>query len=54
MDVKTARPVDIRTLGGGWPALYKGFTQKSERAKTLSEKWEKEHPKSAKSRESKI
>lgn len=45
MDVKTARPADIRTLGGGWPALYEGFTKKSERAMTLKEKWDEEHPK---------
>lgn len=54
MDVKTACPVDIRTLGGGWPKLYEAFTQKSERAQALKEKWEKEHPKPAKRRDSKM
>ncbi|KAI8959259.1 hypothetical protein F5Y11DRAFT_333597 [Daldinia sp. FL1419] len=46
MDVKTARPVDIRTLGGGWQALFEGFTKKSERSKALKEKWDTEHRKS--------
>ncbi|OTA88160.1 hypothetical protein M434DRAFT_399122 [Hypoxylon sp. CO27-5] len=54
MDVKTARPVDIRTLGGGWPRLFEGFTEKSERSKVLREKWEKEHPKSPKHGDSKM
>ena len=43
MDVKTARPVDIRTLGGGWVKLYEGFTKKSENARKLKEKWDCEH-----------
>ncbi|KAI2601773.1 hypothetical protein GGR54DRAFT_54447 [Hypoxylon sp. NC1633] len=54
MDVKTARPVDIRTLGGGWPLLFEGFTQKSEQVKALRERWEKEHPKPARQPDSKI
>ena len=29
MDVKTGRPVDIRTLGGGWSKMFDAFTQKS-------------------------
>ncbi|KAI0157895.1 hypothetical protein GGR52DRAFT_180367 [Hypoxylon sp. FL1284] len=45
VDVKTARPVDIRTLGGGWSHVYEAITQKSERSTALKEKWEKEHPK---------
>lgn len=45
MDVKTGRAVDIRTLGGGWPKLYKAFNKKSENAKLLKEKWDIEHPK---------
>ncbi|KAF2261923.1 hypothetical protein CC78DRAFT_521022 [Lojkania enalia] len=45
MDVKTARPVDIRTLGGGWLKLYKGFTEKSEHSMKLKAKWDSEHPK---------
>jgi hypothetical protein len=44
MDVKTGRPTDIRKLGGGWPALYDGLANKSERAITLRKKWEAEHP----------
>ena len=43
MDVKSARPVDIRTLGGGFPALYQAFTERSERARALKDKWEAEH-----------
>lgn len=50
MDVKTSRPIDIRTLGGGWLALYNGFTKKSEQAKALKEKWDSEHPKPTKSK----
>ncbi|KAI1474390.1 hypothetical protein K445DRAFT_54534 [Daldinia sp. EC12] len=45
MDVKTSRPIDIRTLGGGWPAVYEGFTKNSERAKALKEKWETKNQK---------
>ncbi|KAI3390884.1 hypothetical protein diail_8445 [Diaporthe ilicicola] len=44
MDVKTGRPIDIRSLGGGWPALYDDLTCKSERANTLREQWEVDHP----------
>ncbi|KAI5866818.1 hypothetical protein GGS23DRAFT_593552 [Durotheca rogersii] len=44
VDVRTGRPVDIRTLGGGFPALYHGLVQRSERAKALREKWERENP----------
>lgn len=54
MDAKTGRPVDIRTLGGGFPAFYEGFTKKSERANQLKEKWDKEHPRSSKSAVAKI
>ncbi|KAK7751564.1 hypothetical protein SLS62_006514 [Diatrype stigma] len=54
MDIKTARPVDIRTLGGRWPILYEAFTQKSERANALKDKWEKEHPKPTREAVSKI
>ncbi|KAF3065380.1 hypothetical protein GL218_02688 [Daldinia childiae] len=46
MDVKTGRPVDIRTLSGGWPAVYDGFSKNSKRSKVLKEKWEMEHHKS--------
>jgi hypothetical protein len=48
MDVKTARPIDIRTLGGGWVKVFEGFTRKAEHAKMLKEKWESDHPKSRK------
>lgn len=44
MDVKSGRPVDIRTLGGGWPNLFNAFTEKSSKAKALYEKWAKENP----------
>ncbi|KAJ7084051.1 hypothetical protein B0H15DRAFT_849908 [Mycena belliarum] len=44
MDVKSGRAVDIRTLGGGWPKLFEGFTKKAEHAKALKEKWDSEHP----------
>jgi hypothetical protein len=45
MDAKTGRPVDIRTLGGGWAKLYEGFISRSENAKRLKEKWDNEHRK---------
>ncbi|KLJ05824.1 hypothetical protein EMPG_10742 [Blastomyces silverae] len=54
MDVKTARPVDIRTLGGGFLALYEGFKKKSEQSKLLKEKWDKEHPRPLKKVAAKI
>ncbi|KID75878.1 uncharacterized protein G6M90_00g049490 [Metarhizium brunneum] len=54
IDAKTGRPVDIRTLGGCFPALYEGFTKKSERANQLKEKWDKDHPKSSKTTQAKI
>ncbi|KAI1824021.1 hypothetical protein F4861DRAFT_539483 [Xylaria intraflava] len=44
VNVKTGRPVDIRTLGGNWPALYEAFVKKSEDAKNLKEKWDRAHP----------
>ncbi|CRG87891.1 hypothetical protein PISL3812_04912 [Talaromyces islandicus] len=44
VDIKTSRPKDTRTLSSGFPALFKGFTKKSERANSLREKWELEHP----------
>ncbi|KAJ5767440.1 hypothetical protein N7533_000023 [Penicillium manginii] len=44
VDVKTGRPKDIRTLGGGFPALFEEFTKKSERVNALRERWELEHP----------
>ena len=50
MDIKTGRPVDIRTLGGGWARLYEGFTKKSDNARKLKEKWDLEHPRSTKSK----
>jgi hypothetical protein len=48
MDVKAARPVDIRTLGGGWLKVFEGFTEKAKHAQMLKEKWEIDHPKSGK------
>ncbi|CAI6336224.1 unnamed protein product [Periconia digitata] len=47
MDVKSGRPVDIRTLGGGWPSLFEAFTEKSSKARALQEKWARENPKDA-------
>ncbi|KAK8046185.1 hypothetical protein PG996_014249 [Apiospora saccharicola] len=44
MDVRTGRPVDIRTLGGGWPVLFDAFTAKSANANARRETWEREHP----------
>ncbi|KAI8943920.1 hypothetical protein F4801DRAFT_573434 [Xylaria longipes] len=35
VDVKTARPIDIRSLGGNWPSLYDAYVKKSEEAKAL-------------------
>ncbi|KAF2690157.1 hypothetical protein K458DRAFT_328367 [Lentithecium fluviatile CBS 122367] len=37
-DVKNGRPIDIRTLGGGWPKVFEAFTKKAEHARTLKEK----------------
>ena len=45
IEVKTGRPVDIRTLRGGWPSLYNGFLSKSEETKKLQAQWEKENGK---------
>ncbi|KAK2598177.1 hypothetical protein QQS21_005729 [Conoideocrella luteorostrata] len=41
VDMRTGKPVDIRTLGGGWARLFDGFTKKSEKARELREAWEK-------------
>lgn len=46
MSLKTGRPVDIRTQGGNWPALYEGFTQRSAESRARKEKWDKDHEKS--------
>ncbi|KAI0813916.1 hypothetical protein GGR55DRAFT_486787 [Xylaria sp. FL0064] len=43
VDVKTGRPVDVRTLGGGWPTLYEAYVKKSEDAKYFKEKWNNAH-----------
>ncbi|KAF2445311.1 hypothetical protein P171DRAFT_485371 [Karstenula rhodostoma CBS 690.94] len=48
MDIKTGRPVDIRTLGGGWPKVFEGFTKKAEHAKMLNQKWDSDRPKNGK------
>lgn len=50
VDVRTGRPRDIRTLGGGFPALLQGLVKKSEKARVLMEKWEWDHPKPPKSK----
>lgn len=44
VDVKTGRPVDIRTLGGGWPKLFEAVTRKGEIARELKQKWERQNP----------
>ncbi|KAI1203667.1 hypothetical protein F5X97DRAFT_283794 [Nemania serpens] len=54
VDAKTGRPVDIRTLGGGWPALYEAYVEKSEHAKDSKEKWDQAHPSSKPKADSKI
>lgn len=46
MSLKTGRPVDIRTLGGGWAKLYEGFLSKSDKARKLKEEWDVKHPSS--------
>lgn len=47
MNAKTGRPIDIRTLGGNWPAMYEGLTNKSKHGIALKKKWDSEHrPKS--------
>lgn len=45
---KTGRPIDIRTLGGGWQGVYEGLTQMSERSNALREEWESKNPKKSK------
>ncbi|KAI8627467.1 hypothetical protein F5Y19DRAFT_486708 [Xylariaceae sp. FL1651] len=46
MDAKTRRPIDIRTVGGGWAALYQGLVSKSNEFKALQEKSGPNDPKS--------
>ncbi|KAK5636084.1 hypothetical protein RRF57_011796 [Xylaria bambusicola] len=46
VSVKTSRPVDIRTLGSGWPMLHEADVKKSEHAKEFKERWDCEHPRS--------
>ncbi|KAI1170284.1 hypothetical protein F4777DRAFT_584050 [Nemania sp. FL0916] len=43
MDAKSGRPIDIRTAGPGWLALYDGLTKRCETSKIFREKWEAEH-----------
>ncbi|KAK3192748.1 hypothetical protein K4F52_001102 [Lecanicillium sp. MT-2017a] len=50
VDVRTGRRRDIRTLGGGFPALLQGLVKKSEKARDLMEKWERDHLKPPKSK----
>lgn len=54
VNVQTNRPIDIRTLGGGWPKLYEGFTKKAEHSKMLKEEWDRQNPKGKKPAISKI
>ncbi|KAF4953810.1 hypothetical protein FSARC_12309 [Fusarium sarcochroum] len=44
IDAKTGRPVDIRTVGGGWLKLFQGFSRKAVEASALREKWDEKHP----------
>jgi len=44
VDVKSGRPVDIRTLGGGWANVFDAFTKKAETSKKIKAKWDCEHP----------
>lgn len=46
MSLETGRPVDVRSLGGNWPALYEGFTQWSAESQARKEKWDSENGKS--------
>jgi hypothetical protein len=48
MDVKTAKPIDIRTLGGGWLKVFEGFTKKAEHAKRVKNQWDNDRAKSGK------
>ncbi|KJZ80516.1 hypothetical protein HIM_00366 [Hirsutella minnesotensis 3608] len=45
VDVKTGRPVDIRTLGKNFKTLYEALAKRAESAKTLREQWERDNPK---------
>jgi hypothetical protein len=45
MDLKTGRPVDVRSLGGNWPTFYEAFTKKSEEAQARKAKWDSENAK---------
>lgn len=54
MNAATGRPIDIRTLGGGWARLYEGFTLKSQQAAALKAKWDGEHAKARSGAASKI
>ncbi|KAF3001568.1 hypothetical protein E8E14_000522 [Neopestalotiopsis sp. 37M] len=54
MNAATGRPIDIRTLGGGWARLYEGFTLKSQQAAALKAKWDSEHAKARSRAVSKI
>lgn len=40
VDCKTGRPVDIRTVGGGWSKLYEGLIKKADHARQLKDKWD--------------
>ena len=50
MSIKTGRPVDIRTLGGGWARLYEGFVKKSDSARKLKEQFDIQKSKSKNSK----
>ena len=43
MDLKTGRPVDLRTLKGGWPELLQGFLDKAKNSKEKWNQWQAAH-----------
>jgi hypothetical protein len=52
VDVRTGQPVNIRTLGGGWPKLFEGFAKKAEHAGMLKAQWDSTHSKGKKAKSS--
>ncbi|KAI0805667.1 hypothetical protein GGR55DRAFT_690385 [Xylaria sp. FL0064] len=54
IDAATGRPIDLRSLGGGWPKVYEGYVKKVEQAQALKEKWEKTKSSAIKAIPSKI
>ncbi|KAI0482963.1 hypothetical protein GGR56DRAFT_217079 [Xylariaceae sp. FL0804] len=44
LNAQTGRPVDIRQLGGGWPAVYQGVKRKADAARARKEQWDRDNP----------